>query len=237
MRIGLIGASGYLGVALQKFLLEEKIELVILNHKLQLDLKADALDMVIDAGFPRDIYRKKVRNNYFINLNSRLKYCQNYNVPYVYFGSISSYSPIQSKYGSAKEYSENLVKSYGGVVFRFGLVVNSKSPGGRYLEVLKMIEKMPIVLLPHRDFFPIAITKIEDFIDGINNIIDKRNFAIPETMAAVQWTNLNSLMKSSCNKKTFIISKVLTSLLCRLIRIVPLGKYDNLKAIAYKNSE
>ncbi len=235
MKVGIVGAGGYLGNSLQKCLLENEIDFVKLGREIDVETNVADLDLIIDAAFPRDVFKKKVFNDYLQNLNLRLDLYRNNDIPYIYFGSLSSNSPISSKYGSAKGISEDLVRSLGGKVIRFGLVVSSTSPGGRYLEIIEALEKLPFLFLPDSTFFPIGVTRLDDLMETVMDQIVQKEIEFEDYTAKVTWTNLNLLISGISEKKSFTFSPKATSVICKLITILPLGKFDNLKAIAFKN--
>jgi hypothetical protein len=139
-----------------------------------------------------------------------------------------------SRYGLAKREAERLVLSQGGKVIRFGLIVDTKKSGGRYLELLEVFNKMPFLFLPHPSYFPIGITTLDEFISRVKCLLVEKETVVNNFMAPVEWTNLNSLARKSTNKKIITIPAVFTLAICKIIRVLPLGKIDNLKGIAFK---
>ncbi len=234
LRIGIVGSNGYLAGELIQIIQRENIDIFPLGREFLIQDTFPDLDVVIDSGFPRDIHKENVRFEYFKHLAARLEYCKTNKVNYLYFGSLSSHSPVASKYGSAKREAENLVLSMKGKVIRFGLVVNTQEPGGRYKELIDNLRKLPIIFVPNPGFFPVGVTRIEEFLEALDRIIFQSESLVYDQTAPIDWTNLNLLVRNSTNKKVFELPKFVTKVVCRMIRWLPLGKIDNLKAIAYE---
>ena len=234
MRVGIVGSNGYLGSSLKQALEDRKIEIVKLEREFFVGDSLPKLDLVIDAGFPRDIYVEKVAVGYYRSLELRLQYCRKLRIQYLYIGSLSSHSPMASIYGTAKRKSEECVLLYGGKILRAGLIVDSKLPGGRYLELLTILERLPFVILPNSSYFPIGTSKLEDFLNHTHQMIYMSESNVSEQAVVVEWTNLRDLAIGLTNKKSKTLPKWLTMLMCKLLKVVPLSKLENLKTIAYK---
>ncbi len=234
MRVGIVGSNGYLGSALKQALGERKIEIVKLERDFFVGSSLPELDLVIDAGFPRDIYVGEIAIGYYRSLKLRLQYCREFRIQYLYIGSLSSHSPMASKYGTAKKVSEEYVLLYGGKILRAGLIIDSKLPGGRYLELLTILERLPIVILPNSNYFPIGTSKLEDFLNHIHHMILTRESNSSEQTVVVEWTNLRDLAIGLTDKNAKTLPKWLTVWVCKFLKIIPLRKLENLKTIAYK---
>lgn len=234
LRIGIVGSNGYLGATLMRNLQKKNVHVYPIGREFLKDETFPELDFIIDSGFPRNIHNKNVKMEYFKNLTSRLEHCSSQNTTYLYFGSLSSHSPATSKYGTAKREAENLVVSMRGRVIRFGLVVDRQEPGGRYLELVKNLRSFPVILVPHPDYFPICVTYIKEFSGTLDRVIFERENSVSDATAPIEWTCLSQLVRNSTDRRVIVLPKFITKITCEIIRILPLGKLDNLKAIAYK---
>ena len=234
MKVGIVGSNGYLGRTLITALEGQNLEILPLGRSFLAGDSLPELDFVIDAGFPRDIYKKDVAVEYHKNLKFRLRYCQEFQIMYLYIGSLSSHSPMDSKYGIAKNQAEVSVLLHGGRILRTGLVVDTISPGGRYLELMNILKKLPFLILPDSRYFPIGITKLADFMDHARHLILSRDLVELEQTVVVEWTNLRDLAKGLIDKKSITLPSIITASICRLLPFLPLGRLDNLKSIAYK---
>jgi hypothetical protein len=234
MLIGIIGSSGYLGGALLRSLSKKGYQVKEVNFQFFHEIYpfSKPMDLLIDCGFPRNIHRKKISTSYLSQLEQQLFMSKKNGIKYVYVGSLSEDIESNSAYGRVKASSTNLVKKYGGCVIRTGLVVDNKKPGGRYKELLKVHNRMPIKIIPNERFFPIGVTFLEDFLDTANEIVKESDSFEAEVLCKIQWITMKKLLQTFTNSFEIHLSFGTTKILCVLINFLPLGKFDNLKSIA-----
>jgi hypothetical protein len=234
MNIGIVGSSGYLGTNLLTYLTRKGHKIEKISHHLLIENKRAMrnLNLILDCGFPRNIHISSISENYLFNLNNRVLIAKQIGIKYAYIGSLSEDSGGVSTYGKNKLVASNIVKDHDGLIIKTGLVVDFIKPGGRYEELLILSHRLPILFLPHRSFFPVGVTELNDFINTVDRLVSEQSFSNSEILCRIRWTTLTDLIQAASNSYHIHLSYSLTKLLCKILRIIPLGKYDNIKSIS-----
>ena len=231
--IGIYG-TGYLGQQIANYLNQEKHNCIILNRHQSV---TSTVSYIVDASFPRNYRNAQILRDYLNLLENRLTQSRISESKYVYIGSYSSLSLKNSKYGLGKKAAEDLVIQYSGTVLRLGLVIDPNNPGGRYLEFLKLVRKIPIHFIIPKSWCPVYVTKLNSALDSIHTIISDRE-AITFGHIHAHGTKkiyLNQLlMQVSGNFPVIKVPELAMWILSFLVSIFPIGKIDNLKSIMYK---
>jgi hypothetical protein len=165
--IGIYGA-GYLGNYIHNYLKENGLECSFLERD---ELPTSKFDIIIDAGFPRNYQNWNVRKRYKKKLRERTLSAMKQGSFYLYLGSFSSRKLDTSTYGRIKRESEEIVKSLGGRIWRLGLVLDTRNPGGRYKELIEILARFPVNVRISEAWCPIHITPIEDFNNSLDYIL------------------------------------------------------------------
>ena len=236
--IGLYGGTGYLGQQIISALQARDLNFVLLEEGSSVSNLA-SVSAIIDCGFPRKIHKKLVRKNYEKQFFKKIdQMCKIRKIPYVYLGSFSSAETSLSHYGRVKYFAEKLVIDRGGMVLKLGLIVSTDKPGGRFLELAKIMRVIPFSLVPHPDYFPIRTTNLNDLLDHILILVNNIDQEFVNGIKIVQneGTTLGNLLTHQINRNqsSVRLSRTTTKLLCRAIQILPLGPMNNLKSIAHQ---
>lgn len=223
MKFGIYGTSGYLG------------SLVLKNFENSIPLNRDCFsntNLVVDCSFPQNYLNQAVANKYIEQIDSRSKYYQEKKIKYIYIGSYSSVTPINSVYGRIKQTAEKVVFVNGGTVLKCGLVTSIQNPQGRFGQLFSLIQKLPFLILPSKETFGLHITREEDFLDSLQSeVLYKSNGIF--LLEATKTSDLNTLVSNLALKnRTFHLSYLFSSVFQKLVHLLPTRYFDNLKSIA-----
>jgi hypothetical protein len=231
--VGIFGGNGYLGSEVVKICLQNNIPYILLPREIKRveDSSLESINTIVDCGFPRDYYKKKVMNAYLNELSNRSKIINFQKVNYLYIGSFSSIAGQNSKYGKLKLKSEQLLESSGAIISRVGLVKCTSNPGGRYKELLMMVEKAPFILLPSPNWFPLFVTEIDCLRNEIRTFVNSGDVS---NNSAIE-IPLSAVIKEFGLEKRFIeLNDMWSALLARVIKRLPLRRIEGIKSISHK---
>ena len=119
-------------------------------------------------------------------------------------------------------------------MMRLGLVVNMNNPGGRFLELTRILRRLPYIPVPDPAYFPLQLTYERDVMAAITslratNARKGRDFTCPGTFAH----SLGELIRdyaASENCQSFRMGLALSWSL-RLLAKSRLGPLDNLASL------
>jgi hypothetical protein len=231
MVVGIFGSSGYLGT--QAALLCESLSLdyVCLERNIDKYEKEflHKITVIIDCGFPRNYYKRGVAASYLTEIKRRKYFFEFLGPKYIYIGTFTGILTKSTHYSRIKQEAEEIFESFGASILRAGLVASANRPGGRYLELKDMLEKLPVSLVPAENWFPVVITDLDDFIHHLTKLMNSDNdrVTIPVTILP-----LRSLILERTPKK---VQLKINSLVCQIfswtVRLLPLKKLEGIKAI------
>jgi hypothetical protein len=231
MNIGIYGGKGYLGNLIASMLAESND--VNLLERDAMDL--DKLELVIDCSIPRDLHKKRIRNDYFQLMSDRLDIVEKSAIKYIYLGSFSSSNSSKSHYGRAKFKCENEVLIRGGSILRIPLVIDRKAPGSRAQELDKIVGRLPIVFLPHETMFNLKVIDPETFLHTLNELVSQVESRQPrEIFVECETVSLKYLilnLPSFENKTSVNLSRPQSIMLELILRILPLGRFNNIRSL------
>lgn len=229
MKIGIAGSNGYLGSMAYNFLKNLGHEVVRINRD-NSDVEGN-LDVIIDASFPKNYHDNKIFEIYLRNLQTRLKASDAY---FIYFGTKSISLKSKSTYSMRKRESELLVLHNSGHVLRIGLIVDDLSPGGRYLQFLKIVSRLPITLKVPEFWCMVHVTSPVEFATKLANVIN----LLPDDQILETEANLisiNELVQNPNRKPILFLSEPWTKMVFSILNRLPLKIFDSLKSIGFKN--
>ncbi len=133
--------------------------------------------------------------------------------------SYSSDAIGRSHYARVKSEQESLCQSLGGILFRVGYLWKNAGVVSKKFDLIKIISKFPIAVLPSKKLRPIKLTTQESLMDGIANLIrSKSSFEC-------QTTNVDFLqLLNMHNERKRIVLRIpifMIVLLNRIIGILP----------------
>ena len=121
----------------------------------------------------------------------------------------------------------------GANILRVGLITDSVNPKGRYQQFENISRLLPFIPVFPVNWCPIVITTLEDF-----------RLEIGKTLVAQKLNSITSVGKtvtfstlfegSSNSTKKFYVPEVIMIIGMRMCRILPLGRFDFVKSILYK---
>lgn len=237
MIIGIFGGNGYLGKEAVKICLAQNHEVVYLGREIVSTEVTilEKLNLIIDCGFPRDYYKIGVGDLYLRELTERFRVAQKLKVKYLYLTSFSTLKFGNSTYAKIKDNSESIANQFGVQLLRLGLVIDRDSPGGRYKELIQLVRSSPVILIPHKSWFPVMVCQLDEYLDSLNLFINGSDFREREVGYISSLTEI--LEWSFPNKHAIRLGPIATSSLVRLISLLNLKKLEGLKYIARKSEE
>lgn len=233
-RVGVFGANGYLGQETVELCRIRNVEYVSLSRKIE-DLGASLLSdltTIIDCGFPRDYYHARRARDYLKQVEKRSEFCSGHGIQYVYLTTFTSVISNKSKYARLKNSAEDIVEAFGGELLRLGLVVDLVNPGGRYLELCSIIQKLPIVFVPNSDWFPVFTCTIDEYRREIESLL--RNGSLINGHIGKLQSLSDVIGEVSIGKKAFKLSSFVTCLLARTLTLIAFGKREGIKGISIR---
>ena len=232
--IGVFGAHGYLGRETLDLCLDLNIPTVALGRKLEaIDVSIlDGLTLIIDCGFPRDYYHRKTSREYLKEIEKRVSFCNQHGIQYVYLTTFTSTVSDKSKYARLKNLLEEHIEILGGELLRLGLVIDAIKPGGRFLELQSIIQKMPVVLIPGLNWFPIFTCTLSAYLAEVKSLVETGE------LSKLQIGKLQPLAvivkEVAKDKKVLQLTDFATSLLARFVPLIAFGKREGIKGISVK---
>jgi hypothetical protein len=232
--VGVFGVHGYLGGETLKLCIDLKIPCVSLGRQIDaIDISIlDGLTLIIDCGFPRDYYRRKTAGEYLKEIEKRVSFCHQYGIKYVYLTTFTSTVSDKSKYARLKNLLEEHIEMLGGELLRLGLVIDSINPGGRFLELQSIIQKLPVVLIPSLNWFPIFTCPLNAYLAEVKNLLE--NGELSKLQIGELQPLANVIRETAIDKKVLQLSDFVTSLLARLLPLIAFGKREGIKGISVK---
>jgi uncharacterized protein YbjT (DUF2867 family) len=232
--VGVLGASGYLGKNICEKVSEVGMEVRNLGRKVSIrEAKKLSIGIIVDAAFPTNNINAAIRAEYLNNLNHNLDVAIALNLRYIYIGSYSSDTRSKSKYGQLKREAERMVILKGGNILRAGLVIDYANPRGRFLQFVHVSRRLPFIPVLPQNWCPIFVTTIDDFCSEIGkSIIARRMYTIKAIGKKVSLSSLfeeNSKSDRKCQIPEFFMFMGM-----HLAKILPLGKFDFIKSILYR---
>ncbi len=234
IRVGIFGSNGYLGNALVDVLNLNEIKFVCLPRSVNEIREEDlaTITHVIDCAFPRNYMDAIVYDLYVSEVINRISQFKVGGQKYLYLGSFSSVNGGYSEYGKRKRKIEDVVTESEFEVLRVGLVLDPTNLGGRALEFQNVLNRLPIVPIPHRSWFPLYVTNLQTFKDSVLKFIFEGSV---EGLCVAKLSTLSSVTSQlTLGKRQFDIPRGLTSIIVSFIRIIPLKKLDSLRSICIR---
>lgn len=190
MRVFVVGAGGFIGGALVRYLHSNGVIVGGSSHELsRLELLSDLLECSVEIQFGQPVepecfkgFDAVVHCAYKADLNSeklnmksaRLIYeaALIAGVPFQMFISSHSARPDAiSKYGIQKYELECFFLKHGQAVVRPGLVVGA---GGFFARNRRFILRSPFLVLPSVDRIPVCYVALEDLLESMMQILEKQ---------------------------------------------------------------
>jgi hypothetical protein len=232
IRVGIFGSSGYLGNAVIEVLKLHEICFVPLPRGVD-EIREEELATithVIDCAFPKNYMDATVYELYTSEVRNRISQFKANGQRYLYLGSFSSVNGGYSEYGKCKRRVEEVVTQSGFEVLRIGLVLELTNLGGRALEFQNTLDRLPIIPLPHKSWFPLYVTSLQTFKDSILKFITEGSV---EGLCVAKLSTLSSITSQlTLGKRQIEIPSWLTLIIVFFIRITPLKKLDSLRSIS-----
>lgn len=232
--IGVFGARGYLGRETLNLCIDLNIPCTALGRQIEaIDISIlDGLSLIIDCGFPRDYYHQKISREYFKEIEKRLSFCNQYGIKYVYLTTYTSIVSDKSKYARFKNLLEGHIEKFGGELLRLGLVIDLIKPGGRFLELQSIIQKIPVVLIPSLNWFPIFTCSLSAYLAEIKTLVENGE------LSNLQIGKLQPLAyvirEAAKDKKVLQLSDFVTYLIARSLPLIAFGRMEGIKGISVK---
>ena len=232
MLIGIFGSSGYLGNQCVLLCKSMSLNYVCLDRKISNhdEFTLQQITHVIDCGFPRNYYSKNVSAEYLVEINRRKNIFSELGKKYIYIGTYTGITSADTCYSVTKRQAELTLQTFDATIFRAGLVVSQSQPGGRYQELLSLLERLPFAFIPSKEWFPLVISDLDETIKQIGSVLrsEKVNHS-----AAVKVVPLGALILEQFSHK---IQIKIPAIFCRFfswsIRMMPLQKLEGITAIS-----
>lgn len=232
--IGIFGSQGYLGKQTLELCSTYKTEARVLGRRIELiDTSVlNDLTLIIDCGFPRNYYKRKIARDYLLEVKKRAQFCNVHGIKYVYLTTYTSIVSDKSKYSRLKNSVENLIRSFGGELLRLGLVIDDSAPGGRFQELHSLIQRLPIVMVPSSNWFPVFTCSLDAYLEEVKNLVENGELSKP------QLGNLRPLAviitQISEGKKMVQLNNFFTSIAVLFLPLVAFGKREGLRGISVR---
>ena len=234
--IGIFGSNGYLGSEVVS-LCEElslpyvKLEREVANNDREI---LSRVSIVIDCGFPRDYFIKNVAQRYLLEINHRARIFESLSNRYLYLATYSGIVTRETRYSKLKFDAELILKRINATCLRLGLVTSENSPGGRFLELKDLVEKLPLLILPSRSWYPVLTCTSENLKISISHFLtEPLSFHPPES----EFKPLSILMcEMNPSARKFYLPGLLTGLLAVFVRLLPFKRIEGIKAISVSQS-
>lgn len=228
-KIGVYGGNGYLGKSIcSHYPAYRKLD--------RFSLLSEKLNMVIDCSFPNGNLKKSEVTQYMKLISERVSFYQSNGVNYIYIGSYSSIKPINNSYGKIKYMAEQIVLERGGAVVKLGLIVNNDNPGGRYSELVRILKKFPVLIVPHGKTFEIFTDSEYEVVKSVRSW---SNLDFPGTylLKTVKRNNLGTVARDAYPGKPVLrLNLVFSIVLEYLVRFSPTDLLGPLKGISVKRN-
>jgi hypothetical protein len=232
MVVGIFGSSGYLGK--QSALLCESLSLDYVCLERNVDEhereSLQKITVIIDCGFPREYYKRGIAASYLIEINRRKHFFESLGPKYIYVGTFTGILTKSTHYSLLKQKAEEIFETFGATILRVGLVASADRPGGRYLELKEILEKLPVSLVPAENWFPVVITDLDDFIHHLTKLLSLHNDKVGVPINVLPLCKL--ILERTPEKVQLKIPSIVCQLFSWTVRWLPLKKLEGIKAIA-----
>jgi len=165
INLQIYGLGGYLGSEITSTTTPDGIVI----HRLQRDQWPTHPGVVLDLSVPTQPKSSLEIETYQQLISQRTVAASSVGCTYIYAGSTSSAGTASSAYGLLKQQTEDIVKSHGGIVVRFGLICNWEKPGGRFKELIETLGRLPIVPCPDEREMQLFLTSHRCAVNTIFN--------------------------------------------------------------------
>lgn len=239
VKVGVLGASGYLGGKVCEKVSELGLDVIKLGRTLaKEDLYQTSPRLIIDAAFPTSEVTKEIKSKYLQGLSQNLEIAIKNDLSYLYLGSYSSHPMSRSKYGRLKRQAERMVLLKGANILRVGLVIDPSNPKGRYFQFLRIAKSLPFTPVLPENWCPIYTTTLVNF-----------NFELGKSILSQKVNSVNCIgVKGSINellqgsneyRRKCAVPASLLSIGMHLSKVFSFGSFDFVNSILYKeeNSE
>jgi hypothetical protein len=192
---------------------------------------------VVDFSMPRNIRQSSTRISYHELIMRRVSSAVGGRSHYIYAGSISSLDPVVSQYGKLKRLVEDDVKSRGGSVLRLGLVVDFERPGGRFSNLIQILDRLPIAVVPSFNCFQLYVTSPEGMVQSIVQLAKHHTGVSDYLCHDTREGSLGELVGTYWRLKDRpyrVMPVLLSSLLLHTVRYLPHAKFDPLRALTVR---
>lgn len=229
INLQIYGLGGYLGSEITSTPPPDGIVI----HRLQRDEWPTHPGVVLDLSVPTQPKNSLEIETYQQLISQRTVAAGSVGCTYIYAGSTSSAGSASSAYGLLKQQTEDIVKSHGGIVVRFGLICNWEKPGGRFKEFVEILGRLPIVPCPDEREMQLFLTS---HTCAVNTIFNACTFDFQDNDYISFGTtegSLGEIARSYAhlhNKRTIRIQRHLIKILLKLIQAIP-NRLDPLKSL------
>ena len=229
INLQIYGLGGYLG---REITLTTPPDGIVI-HRLQRDEWPTHPGIVLDLSVPTQPKSSQEIETYQQLVCKRAVAAGSMGCTYIYAGSTSSAGTASSAYGLLKQQTEDVAKSHGGIVVRFGLIYNWENPGGRFKELVKILGRLPIVPCPDEQEMQLFLTS---HTCAVNSIFHTCTFDFQHNDYISLGTtegSLGGIARSYAdlhNKRTIRIQRHLIKILLKLIQAIP-NRLDPLKSL------
>lgn len=231
MKIGVYGHKGYLGNYVVRILRAAGFDVTCLDRSFLPN--SFQFEIILDASVPKEVFDRKIVNEYLALINQRIWKSNSY---YIYFGTKSNDIRAKSKYSMIKREVEEVVKFHGGHIVRFGLIVDSDCPGGKYAELLNRSQKIPFNIILPPNWCDVATTNLEDLTKTLLHVCRY----LPSNTEIEVKCSVRSLSDLTFNSKKRIsikMSEKLTKIIFFMVMKSNFKSLDSLKSIGFKNAD
>ena len=234
VHVGVFGANGYLGKETLDLCSTINVPSTALGRNIDaVDISIlDGLTIVIDCGFPRDYYHREISRLYLEEIEKRARFCNQHGIKYVYLTTFTSIVSDKSKYARLKNSLETSIESLGGELLRLGLVIDSNKPGGRFLELYSIVNKLPVVLIPSSNWFPVFTCSLSGYLAEVKNLFE--NGQLSKLQIGKLQPLAEVIREVAVGKRVLQLNDFVTSVFGRLLPLVVFGKREGIKGISIK---
>jgi len=229
INLQIYGLGGYLGSEITSTAPPDGIVI----HRLQRDQWPTYPGIVLDLSVPTQPKSSLEIETYQQLISQRVVAAGGVRSTYIYAGSTSSAGNASSAYGLLKQQTEDIVKSHGGIVVRFGLICNWEKPGGRFKELVETLGRLPIVPCPDEREMQLFLTS---HTCAVNTIFNACTFDFQDNDYISFGTtegSLGGIARSYADlhhKRTIRIQRLLVRISLKLIQVIP-NRLDPIKSL------
>lgn len=228
-RVGVWGGSGYLGRQLVTRLGGPDAVRILGRAELP-----DGLHFVVDASYPNGDRTRATADAYLAAVERRSAEAAEQGCRYVYLASTSSLPPVTSAYGRLKASAEAAVSANGAHLLRAGLVVSDDEAGGRFGELVAIVERLPVVVLPSHDHFRLYVSELPALLADLEACVGPQAPAADRLVTGTTVTSLAALLAPwlPAGQRRWQLGARTSSLAARVARHLHAGPLDSLASIA-----